>query len=136
MQEAARSFPQAVFSRGLGIKVPARCELNNSQYQLRTLFATSTLGLPSQVFDDRFSDPRHTSEERFLWDYFHIPNQYTMHRTQVRRSRGMHLLVLLTQIPSREPYLAAAEAATHGCCSCCCRHQLPAEVPRVVQPRQ
>lgn len=40
--------------------------------------------MPSvQVFDDRFQDPRHTSEDRFLWDYFHIPNQYTMHRTQV-----------------------------------------------------
>lgn len=40
----------------------------------------------TQVFDERFGDPRATSEERFLWDYFHIPNQYTMHRTQVSNS--------------------------------------------------
>jgi hypothetical protein len=35
------------------------------------------------VFDARFDDPRATSEERFLWDYFYVRNQYTMHRTQV-----------------------------------------------------
>lgn len=44
--------------------------------------------LRAQVFDERFQDPRHTTEERFLWDYFHIPNQYTMHRTQVGQRHG------------------------------------------------
>eukprot|EP00879_Flechtneria_rotunda_P022284 GHRR01023512.1.p1 GENE.GHRR01023512.1~~GHRR01023512.1.p1 ORF type:complete len:133 (+),score=23.63 GHRR01023512.1:311-709(+) len=30
----------------------------------------------------RFKDPRNTTQERFLWDYWHVPNQYTLHRTQ------------------------------------------------------
>lgn len=40
------------------------------------------------VFDSRFDDPRKTMRERFLWDYWHVPGQYTLHRTQVgARSR-------------------------------------------------
>ena len=35
------------------------------------------------VFDERFKDPRQTHEARFLWDYWHIPDQYTLIRTQV-----------------------------------------------------
>eukprot|EP00798_Chlamydomonas_sp_ICE-L_P002375 gene2375-8682_t len=36
------------------------------------------------VFDERFQDPRKTTPERFLWDYWHIPNQYTLVRTQAQ----------------------------------------------------
>ncbi|WIA11976.1 hypothetical protein OEZ85_012058 [Tetradesmus obliquus] len=34
------------------------------------------------VFDERFQDPRHTTQERFLWDYWYVKDQYTLHRTQ------------------------------------------------------
>jgi hypothetical protein len=40
------------------------------------------------VFDARFEDPRETTRERFLWDYWHVENQYTLHRTQVAGVRG------------------------------------------------
>ncbi|MEW5302461.1 MAG: hypothetical protein WDW36_005243 [Sanguina aurantia] len=36
------------------------------------------------VFDARFADPRVTTAERFLWDYWHIPGQYTLVRTQAK----------------------------------------------------
>eukprot|EP00882_Tetradesmus_deserticola_P023752 GHRQ01025863.1.p2 GENE.GHRQ01025863.1~~GHRQ01025863.1.p2 ORF type:complete len:186 (+),score=52.74 GHRQ01025863.1:828-1385(+) len=34
------------------------------------------------VFDERFQDPRRTTPERFLWDYWYVKDQYTLHRTQ------------------------------------------------------
>mmetsp|Transcript_22074 Transcript_22074/g.32894 ORF Transcript_22074/g.32894 Transcript_22074/m.32894 type:complete len:394 (+) Transcript_22074:65-1246(+) len=44
--------------------------------------------LPSQLaadlrgtFDERFADPRAAHPERFAWDYWHIPEQYTLVRT-------------------------------------------------------
>ena len=33
------------------------------------------------TFDDRFADPRRTHPERFAWDYWHVPGQYTALRT-------------------------------------------------------
>lgn len=33
------------------------------------------------VFDERFADPRSTREDRFVWDYWHVPDQYTLLRT-------------------------------------------------------
>lgn len=33
------------------------------------------------VFDERFKDPRIASPDRFAWDYWHIPDQYTLVRT-------------------------------------------------------
>ena len=33
------------------------------------------------VFDAHFDDPRRTHEYRFVWDYWHVPNQYTLLRT-------------------------------------------------------
>eukprot|EP00238_Polyblepharides_amylifera_P009191 CAMPEP_0196590912 /NCGR_PEP_ID=MMETSP1081-20130531/67937_1 /TAXON_ID=36882 /ORGANISM="Pyramimonas amylifera, Strain CCMP720" /LENGTH=394 /DNA_ID=CAMNT_0041914137 /DNA_START=56 /DNA_END=1240 /DNA_ORIENTATION=+ len=33
------------------------------------------------MFDSRFSDPRETHPERFLWDYWHVPKQYSLVRT-------------------------------------------------------
>ena len=34
------------------------------------------------VYDERFAAPRQAQPERFLWDYWHVPGQYTLHRTQ------------------------------------------------------
>lgn len=32
-------------------------------------------------FQARFSDPKKTASDRFVWDYWHVPNQYTLIRT-------------------------------------------------------
>lgn len=32
-------------------------------------------------FDSRFGDPRETTSDRFVWDYWHVPGQYTLLRT-------------------------------------------------------
>ena len=32
-------------------------------------------------FDDRFSNPLKTSADRFVWDYWHVPGQYSLMRT-------------------------------------------------------
>jgi hypothetical protein len=34
-----------------------------------------------QTFDERFADPRSTRADRFVWDYWHVPGQYTALRT-------------------------------------------------------
>jgi hypothetical protein len=36
-------------------------------------------------FDDRFADPRSTAEGRFVWDFWHVPGQYTALRTPAWR---------------------------------------------------
>lgn len=33
------------------------------------------------MFDARFAEPRDTHSERFVWDYWHVPGQYTALRT-------------------------------------------------------
>jgi hypothetical protein len=33
------------------------------------------------VFDERFANPRSTRADRFVWDYWHVPGQYTALRT-------------------------------------------------------
>ena len=33
------------------------------------------------VFDERFADPRSTRGDRFVWDWWHVPGQYTHLRT-------------------------------------------------------
>ncbi len=37
-----------------------------------------------QHFDSRFQNPRDTKSERFVWDYWHIEDQYTLIRTPAR----------------------------------------------------
>jgi len=32
-------------------------------------------------FDKKFSNPRSATADRFVWDYWHVPNQYTLLRT-------------------------------------------------------
>ena len=34
-----------------------------------------------EVFDARFAEPRHATTDRFVWDYWHVPGQYTALRT-------------------------------------------------------
>ena len=34
-----------------------------------------------KTFDERFADPRSTRADRFVWDYWHVPGQYTALRT-------------------------------------------------------
>ncbi len=34
-----------------------------------------------EVFDDRFAEPRSTRADRFVWDWWHVPGQYTALRT-------------------------------------------------------
>jgi hypothetical protein len=34
-----------------------------------------------KTFDDRFEDPRSTRGDRFVWDWWHVPGQYTALRT-------------------------------------------------------
>lgn len=34
-----------------------------------------------KVFDTRFAEPCEATEERFVWDYWHVPEQYTLVRT-------------------------------------------------------
>lgn len=34
-----------------------------------------------RTFDDKFADPRRAHGERFVWDYWHVPGQYTALRT-------------------------------------------------------
>ena len=36
------------------------------------------------TFDENFEDPRQAHPQRFVWDYWHVPDQYTLHRTQVQ----------------------------------------------------
>ncbi|MCX5742409.1 MAG: 2OG-Fe(II) oxygenase [Proteobacteria bacterium] len=43
-------------------------------------FAPETAAL-REVFDERFADPRGTRDDRFVWDYWHVPGQYTALRT-------------------------------------------------------
>ena len=33
------------------------------------------------VFDARFAEPRSTRGDRFVWDWWHVPGQYTALRT-------------------------------------------------------
>ena len=49
-------------------------------YQLVERFAPEAAALRA-VFDDRLADPRSTRGDRFVWDYWHVPNQYTHLRT-------------------------------------------------------
>jgi hypothetical protein len=34
-----------------------------------------------QHFHSQFADPKETRSERFIWDYWHVPDQYTLMRT-------------------------------------------------------
>ena len=43
-------------------------------------FAPEARGL-RDVFDDRFAEPRSTRGDRFVWDWWHVPGQYTALRT-------------------------------------------------------
>lgn len=42
-------------------------------------------------FLEAFANPLETREERFRWDYWHVPNQYTLHRTLASQFFSSHL---------------------------------------------
>lgn len=47
-------------------------------------FAPET-GALRATFDERFADPRSTRGDRFVWDWWHVPGQYTALRTPAWR---------------------------------------------------
>lgn len=42
------------------------------------------------LFEQRFQDPRSIQPERFLWDYWYVPDQYCLIRTQAQVCYGYH----------------------------------------------
>jgi hypothetical protein len=44
-------------------------------------FARAEAAALREVFDARFADPRSTRGDRFAWDWWHVPGQYTALRT-------------------------------------------------------
>jgi hypothetical protein len=46
-------------------------------------------------FESRFREPRDTLPDRFIWDYWHVEDQYTMIRTQARHFFGEELFAPL-----------------------------------------
>ncbi|MGZ3721773.1 MAG: 2OG-Fe(II) oxygenase [Bdellovibrionales bacterium] len=51
------------------------------QYQIYDSFFSKAKALRS-AFDERFHDPLQPRADRFIWDYWHVPNEYTLLRTQ------------------------------------------------------
>lgn len=51
------------------------------------------------TFDERFAKPREGSADRFVWDWWHVPDQYTLMRT-----------------PAEEYF---RPEASHSHCDCC-----------------
>lgn len=49
-------------------------------WQTHDQFFSQAQGLRS-VFDEKFANPRDGHNGRFVWDYWHIEDQYTLHRT-------------------------------------------------------
>lgn len=42
---------------------------------------SSSAGALRAAFDKNFANPKETPSERFVWDYWHVPDQYTLLRT-------------------------------------------------------
>ena len=60
-----------------------RCEEAGTAEHLRIVdgFYKGSRAL-RDTFDGHFAEPRQAHAMRFVWDYWHVPNQYTLHRTQ------------------------------------------------------
>jgi hypothetical protein len=50
------------------------------QYQIHERFFTQAQKMRA-IFDQRFADPLNARADRFVWDYWHVPGQYTLLRT-------------------------------------------------------
>ncbi|KAG5182628.1 hypothetical protein JKP88DRAFT_348815 [Tribonema minus] len=48
------------------------------------------------VFDERFSKPREGTAERFVWDWWHVPEQYTLMRTPAEEYFGPEYTLMRT----------------------------------------
>lgn len=46
------------------------------------------------TFHDRFSKPREGNPERFVWDWWHVPEQYTLVRPEDGVQAGQLCLVV------------------------------------------
>lgn len=60
------------------------CDTFPPQPQTETGPSPSSDSLTSELrahFDQRFSNPLDTTSDRFVWDYWHVPGQYTLLRT-------------------------------------------------------
>ncbi len=57
--------------------------LKPSPIQIHKNFSRAAREL-RKVFESKFSDPRKTHANRFVWDYWHIENQYSALRTPAR----------------------------------------------------
>jgi hypothetical protein len=49
-----------------------------------------------KTFDEHFASPRQAHAMRFVWDYWHVPGQYTLHRTQAADYFGPEAFEALT----------------------------------------
>ncbi len=59
----------------------ARCETERMK-SVFTVDSFSPLAKKMRAdFDERFRDPREARSDRFIWDYWHVPGQYTALRT-------------------------------------------------------
>jgi hypothetical protein len=72
-------------------------------------FSAEALALRAH-FDERLADPRQARADRFVWDYWHVPGQYTQLRTPAyhffpRRSTSAF-------IAASSPSAGASSAAT------------------------
>ncbi len=77
----ASSFPKpyCVARKTLSQKA-LKMPLTPSHLLIEKNFSSSAKDL-RKLYDSRFADPRHTHSERFVWDYWHVPSQYTALRT-------------------------------------------------------
>ena len=58
---------------------------HSSSHRSRSVLTVDNFALEApllrQVFDERFEEPRSTRSDRFVWDWWHVPGQYTALRT-------------------------------------------------------
>jgi hypothetical protein len=61
------------------------CELLLMKKPFKTLVTVNSFSPHAEKlrthFESRFEDPRRTNADRFVWDYWHVPGQYTALRT-------------------------------------------------------
>ena len=84
-------------------------------------------------FDARFGDPKQVSGDRFVWDYWHVPDQYTLLRTPAADFFGdaewPALEGALLQYAERELGCSAMTPVWLSCYVDGCGQELHADVP-------
>jgi hypothetical protein len=78
-------FSAAVFSAPGGSRLPADLHFRYTGPVSRSAIIVDRFApeIPAlrAVFDARFAEPRAARADRFVWDYWHVPDQYTALRT-------------------------------------------------------